>query len=298
VARIAALAVADRPGLGIAMMLGAYLMFAGIDTSVKWLVLAGLPALQLAFMRYLGHFVISLGLILRNGLDRDTFRAAHMGLVLIRASLLLSSTAINFYVLNFLPLTLTAAIMFSAPIVVCALSPWLLGERVGPWRWTAICIGFAGVLVVVRPFDAAMHWTAVLVCYNAVALALYSIISRRLAGIVSAEAMQFYTGALGSITLLPAAIWTWTAPVTTLDWTLMVVIGAFGWAGHELLTRAHTYAPANTLMPYTYSFMVYLAITSFLIWGQIPDMATLAGAAIIVASGLMIWHRERQRITA
>ncbi|MDK3072283.1 DMT family transporter [Sedimentitalea sp. JM2-8] len=284
----------DRARLGIVMMLGAYLFFAVLDTSVKWLVVAGFPAFQLAFMRYLGHFAISLAQIGRGGLNWRRFGSGHMGLVLLRAGLLVGSTVLNFIALNYLTLTVTSAIMFSAPIIVCALSVPLLGEKVGPTRWFAIVLGFCGVLVIIRPLGEEFHWAALLSVVNAFCMAFYSVMTRRLSGLIAAETMQFYAGAVGTIALLPLAVATWQTPATPMDWVLMLALGGFGWAGHELLTRAHGFAPANTLMPYTYSFMIYLTISSFVVFGNIPDAWTLAGAAVVVCSGLIIWRRERQ----
>ena len=294
---IAAQATQDRAALGILMTLGAYFFFMLIDTSVKWLVLAGLPAFQLAFMRYLPHFIISTVLLLRKGMSWSSFQSAHLGLVLLRGFLLASATLFNFITLLYLPLTVTGSIMFSAPIIVCALSWPLLGERVGPWRWAAIMVGFIGVLVVIRPFDADFHWIALLNVYNAVSLALYSIITRKISGVVAAETMQFYMGAFGAIMLFPLALWSWTPPATTLDWWLMVALGVWGWAGHEIFSRAHGYAPANTLMPYTYSFLLYLAVASYIVFNDVPDGYTLTGASIIVLSGLVIWWRAMRRET-
>ncbi|WP_420860383.1 DMT family transporter [Algirhabdus cladophorae] len=287
----------DRAQLGIGMMLAAWLLFSFVDTSVKWLVLAGLPAMQLAFMRYVGHFVISLADVGRGGFNIERFRTDHFAWVGFRAFLLVSATCLNFIALKTLPLTLTSAIMFSAPILVCAFAVPLLGERVGPWRWFAILLGFAGVLVVIRPFGETFTWVTLLPVYNALSLALYSIITRKLSGIVSATTMQFYMGALGTLVLLPFAIWTWQSPATALDWVLMIALGVWGWAGHELLTRAHGFATANTLMPYTYSFMIYLTIASYLVFSHVPDVYTVLGAGIIICSGLIIWVREKGKTT-
>ena len=295
---IAAQATQDRAALGIMMTLGAYFFFMLIDTSVKWLVLAGLPAFQLAFMRYLPHFLISTVLLLRKGMSWSSFQSQYMGLVLLRGFLLASATLFNFITLNYLSLTVTGSIMFSAPIIVCALSWPLLGERVGPWRWAAIMVGFIGVLVVIRPFDANFHWIALLNVYNAFALALYSIITRKISGVVAAETMQFYMGAFGAIMLFPLALISWTPPASTLDWMLMVGLGIWGWAGHEIFSRAHAYAPANTLMPYTYSFLLYLAVASYVVFNDIPDGYTVLGASIIVLSGLVIWWRAMRKDTA
>lgn len=293
--RVAIPALEDRASLGIAMILAAWLFFSFIDTSVKWLVLAGLPALQLAFMRYIGHFAISTWLIARGGLDRERFKSDRFGLVLFRAYLLTSSTVLNFVALLYLPLTLTASIMFTSPILVCLLGWPLLGERAGPWRIFGIFLGFIGVLVVMRPFGTDFHWAMLLTAHNAVAMALYSIVTRKLSGVVSAEIMQFYAGAFGSVVLLPFAVYFWTNPASALDWLLLVALGFFGWAGHELLTRAHRFATANTLMPYSYAFLIYLTISSYVIWGHVPDAATLSGAAIIIGSGMLIWMRTRMQ---
>ena len=287
----------ENPNLGIGMMLGAYFLFSLVDTSVKWLLYAGLASFQLAFMRYASHFIISIFLIARGGISRDRFATDHFGLVIFRAFLLVSATALNFIVLRYLSLTVVSAIMFSAPIVVCLLSWPMLGERVGPWRWFAICLGFSGVIVVIRPFGESFHWAAILTCYNAAALALYSILTRRLSGIVATETMQFYMGFLGTVSLLPMAIWTWVMPQSLLEWGLMCSLGVWAWAGHDLLTRAHGFAPANTLMPYTYSFLIFLTVESYLVFADIPDGMTLTGAAIIMLSGLIIWKRAQIRQT-
>ena len=130
-ARLVAKANEDRPVLGIALMLVAYFMFSFIDTSAKWLVLGAIPAMQVVFMRYAGHFVISLALIAKGGWSRDRFATDHMSLVIIRSLLLVVSTMLNFVAIKYLPLTLTSTILFAAPIVICALSGPLLGEKVG-----------------------------------------------------------------------------------------------------------------------------------------------------------------------
>ena len=139
------------------MMLAAYLTFSFIDTSVKWLVLLGLPAIQLAFMRYAGHFAVSLVLFVRGGAEFGRLSSPRIGLLVLRAALLALATACNFYALRFLPLPVTASILFSAPLLVTALSGPLLGERVGPWRWGSVLLGFVGVLIVMQPLGDGFH---------------------------------------------------------------------------------------------------------------------------------------------
>jgi drug/metabolite transporter (DMT)-like permease len=284
----------ERAQLGIAMVLGAWLFFSVVDTSVKWLILAGLPALQLAFMRYAGHLVLAVMFLGRSRVADMHISGRVLHLVVLRAVLLVAATALNFVALKFLSLTVTSAIMFSTPIVVAFLSVPILGERVGPWRWFAIGVGFVGVIIVVQPFGAAFHWAAILPLHNAFALALYSLITRKLAGEVSTEVMQLYMGIIGTVIMAPFAAVNWVNPTNVLDWMLMVGVGIFGWAGHEFMTRSHWYAPASTLMPFMYTFILYLTLASYVIFNEIPAGSTFLGAGIIILSGLVIWVREQR----
>ncbi|HAV59376.1 MAG TPA: EamA/RhaT family transporter, partial [Planktomarina temperata] len=134
---------------GILLMLAEWLLFSWVDTGAKWLAMAGFSAFQLAFMRYAGHLVISIGVISKDGFNLERFQTGHVWQVISRALLLVSATLSNFYALQFLPLTVVSAIMFSSPVVVCFLSVSVLRERVEPWRWGVIFLGFIGVLIVV-----------------------------------------------------------------------------------------------------------------------------------------------------
>ena len=290
---VIAKSMADLPRFGIILMVGAWLMFSWVDTGAKWLAVAGLPAFQLAFMRYAGHFVISIGVIAKDGLKVDRFQTVHLWQVISRALLLVSATLSNFYALQFLPLTVVSAIMFSSPVVVCFLSVSVLREQVQPWRWGVIILGFIGVLIVVRPFGTAFHPAMLMIIYNAIALALYSIMTRRLSGIVAVETMQFYMGLVGTFLLLPFAIWTWTQPEAVWGMLVLISLGILGWAGHQLLTNAHRFGTANQLMPFTYSFLLFVAIWGYLLFGTVPDFGTILGAAVIMCAGLIIWRREQ-----
>lgn len=291
---LAAKANEDRPMFGIGLMLLAYLAFSCIDTGAKWLALAGYPAQQTAFARYAGALAISLILIARGGLSPARFATKHKFLVVFRGLLLMGSTVLNFIAVKYLPLTLTSTILFSAPLIICALSGPLLGERVRFWRWSAILVGFAGIFIAVRPFGADFHPAALLSLCSAAGFALYSIITRKLAGVVAAGTMQLYVGVVGTAVLAPFAVATWQTPTAPLDWLPLATVGIFGWLGHELLTRAHGYAAASTLTPFTYSMILYLTVWSYLVFGDLPDIWTVAGAAIVVAAGLFIWLREKQ----
>ena len=291
---LAARANEDRVTLGICLMLVAYALFSCVDVSAKWLVLAGHASFQVAFMRYAGHLAISVALIARGGLDANRFATEKAGLVILRALFLMLSTICNFVAVRYLPLTLTATISFSAPIMICALSMPLLGERVGPWRWGAICVGFVGLLIAVRPFDAEIHWAVLFSIGSAFSMAMYTLLTRKLSGSVSATTMQFYAGLFGTVVLLPFALATWVSPAGPLAWALLLGIGPLAWVGHEAFSRAHAFATAGTLTPFSYAFILYMTAWSAGVFGQYPDALTILGASIVTVAGLVIWARERR----
>jgi drug/metabolite transporter (DMT)-like permease len=230
---------------GIVLMIAAWGTFSVIDTSAKFLVMAAIPAVQVAFMRYAVQFSFTVCEGSRDGisvictLDRRT-----LSLLILRGLILVVSTFFNFIAVKYLSLTMTAAIMFSSPIFVALLSILFLGERVGIWRWSAIVVGFIGVLIIVRPFNEDFHWAALLSLHNAVAVAVFSMITRRLAGTVNAQVMQFFAGGLGMLALLPFAIYAWRMPTETIGWVLLFVMGApHGW--DITCFRAHIFMPVS-----------------------------------------------------
>ena len=283
---------------GIVLMIAAWGTFSIIDTSAKYLVMAAIPAVQVAFMRYAVQFLFTLiegsrdGITAIRSLDRTT-----LALLTLRGSLLVVSTFFNFVAVKYLSLTMTAAIMFSSPIFVALFSIVFLKERVGIWRWSAIIIGFLGVLIIVRPLDDDFHWAALLSLHNAIAISVFSMITRRLAGTVNAQVMQFFSGGLGTIALCPFAIYAWSMPTQTVGWFLLVIVGAAAWLGHNMFSRAHVYANAATLMPFSYSFIIFMALSSYVVFATHPDVWVFVGAGLVAGSGLIIWWRENQNNT-
>ena len=172
--------LADRRLAAILLSLVALLIFTGVDTCAKWLVQAGLPIPQVVFTRYVGHLALVLVLAFMAG--EGLWRTENRGTALLRGGALLASTVTNFWALSYLPLATTAAILFTSPLWVCLLSIPMLGERVGPRRWMAIGVGFIGILVVTRPLSGSAHWAMLLSLVASVCVALYSILTRRLAG--------------------------------------------------------------------------------------------------------------------
>ncbi|MEM9047101.1 MAG: DMT family transporter [Pseudomonadota bacterium] len=283
----------DRRFAGMALALAAFLGFTGIDSCAKWLAESGMPTMQIVFVRYLAHLLLVVLIALPVSGLRFA-RANRLGAVLLRGVFLLGGTALNFWAVRYLSLTVTAAIFFTTPLFVCLLSIPILGERIGWRRWAAIGFGFLGVLIVTRPWSAGAHWAILLSFGATLGGALYLVYTRRLAGSDSATTQQFYAALLCTLCAAPFAGEGWVWPEEAADWTAFALIGVFGWAGHQLVTVAHRYAPATTLAPFVYAQIVYMTLSSWILFGDTPDLWVGVGSAVVMASGLFIWRRERQ----
>jgi drug/metabolite transporter (DMT)-like permease len=208
------------------------------------------------------------------------------------------STALNFVALQYLQLTETISILFATPFLVALLAAFFLGERVGPRRLAAIAVGFLGVLVITRPGLGGVHPAALLTVGGTVCYALYSVATRILAGYDSSATTMFYSGLAGLVLVTPVVPLVWSTPDSGVVWTMMILVGAFGALGHWLLILAHARAPAPVLSPFIYTQIVWMIALGFLVFGDVPDGWTLAGSAIVIASGLYLLHRERVRAQA
>lgn len=284
----------DRAAAGVLTMLFAVVFFTCIDTSAKWLVLAGLPVIQVVFVRYFGHFVYAMIFYLPKE-RAEVFVSRAPFKQFLRSLFLFGSTICNFYALQSLPITLTTTIMFAGPIVVTLLAIPILGEKVGIRRIAAVCVGFIGVLVVIQPwgaeFDPAMFFSlaALLIA------SLYFIMTRMLAGVETNATQQVWSSGFASIALAPFALSAWIWPENGLQWLIMCLIGGFGMMGHSLATLAHRWADASILAPMVYSQIFLAALAGIFVFSSTPTIWTLAGGLIIITSGLYIWRRERQR---
>ncbi len=194
------------------------------------------------------------------------------------------------------PMTTVTMVLFTGPLILVALSVPFLGERVGPRRWAAVFIGFAGVLIVLRPGADVAHWASLLVLGGAFFYAVYQIQTRKLAGYDDPRTTAVYTILAAFIVSTGAVPFYWEAPHSAADWLLFIALGVVGGLGHFLIIKAYQHAEASLLGPFDYSQLVGASLFGFLIFGEIPDRWTWAGTSIIIASGLYIAHREaRQR---
>lgn len=277
---------------GIALMCSAVFVFACLDATAKYLG-TQMPTLQVVGARCATAFII--GFMISNPLTRPgLLRTRRPGLQLWRASMLLGSTIFNFMAFRYLQLDEAMAILFSTPFLVAILAGPILGEWVGWRRWTAILVGFAGVLVVVRPGMGGMQWAALLSFGSAVCYAFYNIITRMLARADSSETTLFYGNLFGAVVMAPVLPFVWQTPPTWLDVGLMLATGALGSGGHFLLILAHRKTPASVLSPFIYTQILWATTLGYLVFANVPNRWTIAGACIVIASGLYLFNRERK----
>ena len=285
---------AQNRRIGIGLVAVSMLMFATLDTSGKYLVQT-LPVMQVVWLRFVAQVLIST-LLLAPIYGRDLVRVRSWRLQGLRGAMLGVMTLFNFWALQYLQLAETASIQFSVPLLIALLSAWWLGERLDARRWLAIAVGFGGVLLVIRPGSHAFHPATLLLCVNALIMAMFNILTRRMAATETAASMQWMSAMVAAVTLAPLALAQWQTPQGWLPWALIGVCGLCGGLGHYAVAKAHGYASATTLGPFMYQQIIYMTLWGWLVFNQVPDGVVVGGAAVVVASGLyLLWLEMRRR---
>ncbi|WP_349369086.1 DMT family transporter [Salinarimonas sp.] len=283
---------ADDLGRAVVYMILAAISLPLLNASAKYLT-SEYHVLQIAWARYAGHFVyMFVAFAPRRG--AALLRTSRWRMQLLRSSLLCAATLIYITALSDIALTTAAAISFTAPFIVTALAPAVLGERVDLRRWTAVAVGFAGALIVIRP-GHAIDLAALLVLGSATASALYQLLSRKLAASEPADTSITYVAITGFVLLSFPLPFVWRTPETAADVALLAGLGLFGGLGHYCMGRAFELAPAPFVSPFTYLQLVGATLLGFLVFGHLPDAWVWAGALIIVASGAYILVAARGR---
>lgn len=273
-------------------MLGGVLAMVGLDVAAKWL-LASYSLAQLVFLRCLFSVLIIFAVTLaRSGLAPLATR--HPGWHLARTALMTVSMFSFFAALKHIPLAEVMTIAFAAPLLVTMFSGPFLGERVGPWRWAAVIAGFAGVLVVLRPGGEVLQPAALLALLGAASYAALSLTARRLGATESSAALSLYLFPAPLLAGAAWSLWSWRAPAP-VDWLLFVICGLCGGLAFVLMNAGLRRAPAALLVPFEYTGLLWAALAGYWIWDERPGAATWAGAALIVAGGLVIAWRESGR---
>jgi drug/metabolite transporter (DMT)-like permease len=276
----------------IGLMIAAVSMFSCLDATAKYLTtVTKLPFAEIVWVRFLGQSVIILMMLGLVSVPR-LLRSAKPWHQLFRSCLLLASTAFNFLALRHLRLDQTLSIQFLAPLMVALLAGPILGEWVGWRRFVAIVVGFCGILIIVRPgyqeFSIGMVYAFVCVLgYTG-----FSLMTRYVANRDPPDVTLFYSLLVGTFAAAPFAIADWVWPADRLTLALMLLIGLWGAIGHYLFIIAYQLAPASTIAPFIYVQLLSMTAMGYFIFGDLPDLWTLAGASVVIASGVYLVHRE------
>ncbi|MDP6564409.1 MAG: DMT family transporter [Alphaproteobacteria bacterium] len=282
----------EAPGRGIACMIGGGLLLTLNDAVVKWLS-GDLPLGEILLLRGLGALtVIALVLLWRR--DVGALRVRFPWAQVVRASLMVAGTFLFVSGLRRMPLADCISLAFIGPIFVTALAPVFLGEQVGWRRWLAVLVGFAGVVVMLRPGGDSLNWAALLPVSAALTGAFRDLLTRRISASESTLTTLLYS-TLG-VTLaggLTAPLG-WQTPAIG-DLGLLALAGLFLCGAHFLHIETFRFAEAALVTPFKYVSLLWGVVIGFLLWADVPDRWTVAGACLVIGSGLFILHRERRR---
>jgi len=277
---------------GILWMLATMFCFIALDALMK-LLLETYPLVQVTWARFFFATVIAIIVAVPRLPEIAVSRSPRFQL--LRSVLLMVTTGLFNAGIRTTPLATATTIMFMSPIIVTVLSTVMLKEHVGPRRWAGVAVGFLGAMIVVRPWESlegAIGAGVLLLLIAALSNANYQLATRRVRADDPMTSL-LYTAVAGAIVTSLMLPWSWEWPTIT-DWLLLASTGLAGGLGHLCLIRALQAAPASVVAPFSYSSLIWATLFGFVMFGELPDMWTWAGAVLIIGSGLYIFHRERQ----
>ena len=276
---------------GIGIKLLAVGMFSAMDTMAK-LMVQRYGVFEIMFFRALFAFV-PLGWLVWHSGGLMSLRTSRPWMQALRAVTGVSSLALFIFAFGMMPLADAVALGFTAPLFMTALSVPLLRERVGWRRWTAVAVGLAGVMIMVRPGSAVFGLGAAVCILGAFCYALATCLVRMLSRTDSNAAIVFYSTLGMGVAGIGSVPW-WTLPQGA-DWLILITIGLVGGTAQICLTHAIRLAPMSVIAPFDYTSILWATLFGFLLWGDVPEQMVLVGAAVVASSGLYILHREAVR---
>jgi drug/metabolite transporter (DMT)-like permease len=278
--------------LGIILMSATSLVFALQDGVSRHL--AGEYNIYMVVMIrfwFFAAFVIAMAARQPGGIRAAT-RTAYPVQQLLRGLLLVIEICLMVFAYVQLGLVETHAVFTCYPLLVAALSGPVLRERVGWRRWTAIAIGFVGILVVLQPGLRVFSPIALIPLLAATLFALYGLLTRFVAQKDAAAVSFFWVGIIGVVAMTPIGLWHWQA-MARPDWIWMAVLCVTAATGHYLMIRAYEVAEASAIQPFAYLQLVFIAILGVVVFGETLRMNVIIGAGIVVAAGLFTLWRTR-----
>ena len=275
--------------LGIASMLVAMVLMTVMNALAKALA-ETYPLTEVTFFRNLFALLPAVAMVAAAG-GRECLRTEHRLGHVWRGVIGLTSMGLLFWSYHLMPLADAVAISYAAPLFVTALSVPLLGERVGPYRWGAVAVGFVGVLIIVQPGGAVLGKGALVALAAAVAYALAMIAMRQLGRTERPVTTVFYFTVIATVLSGLTLPFSWITP-TWEGFGLMALMGLAGGGSQYFSTRAYALAPAVVIGPFSYAGLLWATLLGWLVWGDVPSLTVTVGAGIVIASGLLILFRE------
>jgi drug/metabolite transporter (DMT)-like permease len=281
----------ERPLAAIGLVLLSLVLFSGLDACSKVLVADYSPVL-ITWGRYAANLALLLPFLLRAG--PHPFATAGIGLQIGRGIAMGGSSVLFIAGLAKMAMPDATAVAFAAPLIVTALSIPFLGENVGIRRWSAVAVGFAGVMVIVQPGSSTFQPTSLFPLASATCWAAGLVITRRIKTRDATLTTLLYTTIVAFLLASIFLPWVWQ-PLPMRAILLIVLMGLLSSAGQYFLLLGYQRGPASLLAPFSYMQIITSTFWGVVLFGTWPGPATLMGAAIVVASGLYVLHRERVR---
>ena len=277
----------------IGLMCVALVLFSALDATAKYLISRDhIPVGEVVWLRFLGQTVYMVAIFHAFALPA-LLKTVQLKAQLFRSCLMLGTTAFNFLAVKYLRLDQTITIVFLTPLVVALLAGPVLGEWVGWRRMVAILVGFCGILIAVRPGVASIHPAIGYSVLSMLAYAGFMLVTRRIAAFDPPFVTLFYSMLAGTAGMAPHAVVEWVTPDSVVVWLRLAALGALGGTGHFLFILAYRLAPASTVAPFLYFQLIAMVTLGYVVFEDVPNLWQLAGALIVVGSGVYLFHRER-----
>jgi len=282
--------VAERDAIadirrGVALAVCAVALFTVMMSLVKWLSASFAP-MQIAFFRAFCALALCLPVVLADG-GVAGLRTRHPGAYVLRGLVGAGSIATSFYGVTLMPIADWVALTFMVPLFVSAFSAPMLGEKVGWRRWTAILVGFAGILIIVPPTGSASLWALAIGISAQMLVSFALVLIRRMSDTERTTTIVFYyMFALVVVTAITAPF-DWRPPIGT-QWLLLILVGIVAGGAHLLITTAYRLAPASVIAPFDYTGIVWAILIGWFFWQEKPTTNLFLGVPLVIASGLYV----------
>ena len=275
---------------GPILNLSAWLILPIMDAIAKYLSYS-LPILQITWFRFFFSAVIT-GIFIYLFSRKSFVRSKNIKSQVLRGILLLTSSLLFFYAISVISLPKALTLAFICPLIVTALSPYFLKERVGRRRWTAVIVGFIGVLLVIRPGIVEFNWASLASLGTGLCYAIYLIVTRSLKDTDNGLLTLLFTSIVGTVVLSVYLPFVWVNP--SLNQLLLAVnMGFIAALAHGLIIISYNYSDASKLAPLGYFEIIPNIIIGYIWFSDFPDKYTVLGLLVIILSGIYVFRREQ-----